>query len=140
MLLQTPPFELELSLADGPLERGWPAIERFLEAGGLAPRIQFVAGLVFEETVTNILRHTAAGQCSVVRVVLEPDQETLRMAILDDGPPFNPCAAQAEAPAGASELSDGGRGILLMRSMCRSMHYRRDHDWNRLEVLITAQP
>ncbi|MFG2881436.1 ATP-binding protein [Streptomyces sp. NPDC048297] len=64
-----------------------------------------VACLLATEVVGNALRH---GDCSV-RVLLRDDGCVLHCAVEDTGPRFRPAS-----PGPADELTEGGRGLLLV--------------------------
>ena len=137
-----PRLRLELRVDDAPLERGWAGIEHFLNAHACSERVHFVAGLVFEEAVSNLFERAAEPPDSCrIELELRADVAALVMTISDAGAPFDPCqAAPPPRPASLDTAPVGGRGVHLMRSMARSMRYARRGERNWLEVCIGDEP
>ncbi|MCB1908892.1 MAG: ATP-binding protein [Rhodocyclaceae bacterium] len=129
------PCAFELCADDAPLRRGWGHLEAFLDARRCGARIRFVAGLLLEEAVSNIfLRAEHPPPTCRVRLHLDAQGDTLEMCIEDEGAPFDPCAAAL--PGRSAGGAEGGRGILLMRSMADDMRYARRAGTNRLQFLV----
>ena len=98
----------------------------------------YSAELVFEEIVTNVVRHgfDAPGRHLVtVQVDLTGDRVMLEFS--DDGRPFDPTAASLQAlPESIEDAKIGGLGMRLVRSMATSIRYRRVDARNVLAVEI----
>jgi anti-sigma regulatory factor (Ser/Thr protein kinase) len=82
----------------------------------------FAASLAATELVANALEHTSAG--SDVELVLGWEPQGFRIEVCDQEPPdlgledlLHTVPAGAPAPAAAGEPAEGGRGLLLIRSL-----------------------
>src|SRR5262245_12705281 len=121
-------------------KQGASDFHALLDRHPLQPRTRYRCELVFEEVVSNIIRHgyTDNDEHRVsVTVAVDGDRVTLRFE--DDGVAFDPRQA-APAPAEAPPDSDlGGRGLALVRSVSERMDYERTpHHRNHLRVTIAA--
>jgi anti-sigma regulatory factor (Ser/Thr protein kinase) len=130
---------LVLANRAGQLAEGQLALRGFLERRGVEGRALYAAELVFEEAVTNILRHAfdnGAEQSIDVDVDVTPTAVTLSFA--DVGRPFDPCATpEPRRPDSLANARPGGLGVHLMRRVSESMSYRRVGGRNRLQVRIS---
>jgi anti-sigma regulatory factor (Ser/Thr protein kinase) len=131
-------FALVLANRAGQLAEGQQALRGFLERRGVEGRSLYASELVFEEAVTNILRHAFDHDAQhVIDVDVAVAPETVTLSFTDDGKPFDPCAAPApQRPESLASAAPGGLGVSLMRRMSETMTYRRIGDRNRLEVRI----
>ncbi|MEO6379693.1 MAG: ATP-binding protein, partial [Caulobacteraceae bacterium] len=81
--------------------------------------------VIFEELVTNIVRHgfrPGSGQSIHVRATASPG--LVELTFEDDGTPFNPLLAPPPAPYTTLETARiGGRGIPLVTSLSSSVRY-----------------
>jgi anti-sigma regulatory factor (Ser/Thr protein kinase) len=143
--------ELRL-LLDGRLaaiEDGRLAILRYLAPRALDPLVINRLEVVFEEIVSNIVRHgltSGSGETIAVRVALRPDAVVL--TVEDDGIAFNPLEAPLPAPFTSLETAPlGGLGIALMRKLAADVCYETPRiepgaafkPTNRLTVSIAAR-
>jgi anti-sigma regulatory factor (Ser/Thr protein kinase) len=125
-------------LADGFVE-----FRRLLDAHALGERARYNCELVFEEIVTNVIRHgyadADANECFIL-VVLRVTPDAIVISFEDHGVPFDPRqvpvdAADPRAPGQAL----GGRGLLLVRKAARQIEYVRTAEGrNQLTVTIAA--
>jgi anti-sigma regulatory factor (Ser/Thr protein kinase) len=119
--------KLRLTLANdrGAIEAARLAILPFLEPLALDPLVTNRIEVVFEEALSNILRHgftPGSDQAIVVSVASGPTAVVL--TIEDDGIPFNPLAAPEPPPLTSLETAPlGGLGIALMRKLAADMRY-----------------
>jgi len=102
-------------------------------------RLVVRAELLFEEVVTNLLRHgfDAPGEREVgIEAAAAPDGCTL--VFEDAGRPFDPTAAALpQAPARLADAPVGGLGLVLLRRTARRLAYvRLPEGRNRLTVEI----
>jgi two-component sensor histidine kinase len=91
--------------------RTWCAQATRLDEGRATPVV-----LVVNELVTNAIAHSASGgRCGRVKVVVEvlPGDFVL-VAVTDDGPAARQPATLPHVPGWSEDLSDGGRGLLLV--------------------------
>lgn len=94
---------------------------------GLGPRAANRLEVVFEELIANVVRHGfAAGLGGSILVVLGPRPGVIRLAIEDDGRPFDPFSAPEPPPFAALETAQvGGLGVRAVRRFSASTLY--DH-------------
>lgn len=122
--------------------KGAGEVRRTLEATGLSARMRYNVELVFEELVTNIIRHgtSHARESSEVHVTLELDEPASVLTIEDNGPAFDPCDQEApKVPRTLDEAKVGGLGLVLVRKAVSRMDYERTAEGhNRLTVTIGA--
>jgi anti-sigma regulatory factor (Ser/Thr protein kinase) len=97
--------------------------------------------LLIEEILVNICRYSypqgAPGTVIVTYSIPEPGE--LAVEVGDQGVEFDPL--QAIPPDLTLDLAErpiGGLGICLLKSLARSLTYRREQGWNRLTFAISA--
>jgi serine/threonine-protein kinase RsbW len=88
--------------------------------------------LVLAESLNNVAEHAYAGiNDGSVSVCISRDDQTVRIEIQDTGQAMpKKIADVSDAPP----MDEGGRGWLLIRSLCKSVHYRRDQGVNHLTL------
>ncbi len=124
------------------LAAGQDSVLEFLGRRGISARTQFSVGLVFEEVVTNIIRHAYGDDFSVVaddaiEVTLSVAEEGVELNFADRGPPFNPLeVGDPGLPRTLGEAKVGGLGIMLVRKTARHLAYQRCDERNCLRVSI----
>lgn len=112
-------------------------IEAFAEAAALAPGIATRLALVCEELVVNVALYGEGA--SFVSVAIERQEDALRLAILDDGPAFDPLAQAApDTSLGVEAREIGGLGIHFVRSLVRSLAYARQDGCNNITAVLDA--
>ncbi len=94
--------------------------------------------VIFEELVTNVIRHGAVDSLTV-DIVARPEE--IELAIEDAGPEFNPLESTTPSRFTTLEQAElGGLGIPLVRRLSRSVRYDRVEDEeparNRLTVTV----
>lgn len=120
----------------------------FLAPLALDPLVINRIEVVFEEAVSNIVRHgftPASDQSIAVCVASRP--KVIVLTIEDDGVAFNPLSASDPAPLTSLEAAPlGGLGIALMRKLAADVRYATPtpdptaafKPTNRLTVSISA--
>lgn len=128
-------------LADLALVSPW--VDEAVASLDLPPQLRFAIDLCLEESISNVVRHGLAGDCShsvVVRQVVHQSEGSreLRFIVEDDAPHFNPLAAPVKQnsaiPASIEEIAEGGRGISLLRKYAGSLCYEALPRGNRLTI------
>jgi anti-sigma regulatory factor (Ser/Thr protein kinase) len=114
---------LRLTLANdlGEIAAALPHLQAFGEAAGLGPKLQNRLEVVFEELVSNAIRH---GSAQTVQVCAEAEGEGLTLVIEDDGAPFNPL--DQPEPAALTHIATapvGGLGIALVAKLATRLDY-----------------
>jgi anti-sigma regulatory factor (Ser/Thr protein kinase) len=114
---------------------------RALDACGVQGRARYNAELVFEEVVSNVIRHGHAPEIELsLSLICEPAADAIVMTFEDAGPPFDPLAQPLPTlPKTLEEAPLGGLGLLLVRKASCRLHYERTPaQTNRLTVTISA--
>ncbi len=80
--------------------------------------------LIFGELVSNVARHTPG----MAEITLEVDDNVALLHVCDEGPPIVHAVARPE------DLAEGGRGLLLVKSMARDLTIDRTANGNHVMV------
>lgn len=89
--------------------------------------------LVSEELLANIIKHGYDNHADkAIDVELAVDGSSVHMTFTDSAMAFNPL--QRKPPDMLNDLSEGGMGILLVRSLTDEQQYKRDNNHNVLTV------
>jgi anti-sigma regulatory factor (Ser/Thr protein kinase) len=89
--------------------------------------------LVSEELLANIINHGYDGDTDeTIDIDLAVDESSVRMTFTDSARAFNPL--EQKHPEILNDLSDGGMGILLVKSLTDEQYYKRDNDHNVFTV------
>ncbi len=89
--------------------------------------------LVSEELLANIIKHGYDNRSNeAIDVELAVDGSSVRMTFTDSAMAFNPL--QRKPPDILNDLSEGGMGILLVKSLTDEQYYKRDNNHNVLTV------
>jgi anti-sigma regulatory factor (Ser/Thr protein kinase) len=110
-------------------------LEEFGELNGLSPKLMFELNLALEELIVNIISHGFADKEGPkhISVVLGMEDDTLTIAIEDNGVPFDPCRCEvADTGLPPDEREIGGLGVHLTRKVIDDMSYERRGDRNLL--------
>ena len=120
-------------------ERGATELRAVLDEHQIAGRPRFNVELVFEELVTNVVRHSYREDAARhIDVSVAMTDDAIELIIEDDGQPFNPLQRQDPTlPKSIETATLGGLGILLARKASRNLHYERTPEGkNRLTATI----
>jgi serine/threonine-protein kinase RsbW len=119
--------------------RAFADLRRTLDEHGLPQRARYTCELVFEEVVTNILKHgyRDAGEHDIIVSIDFPDSAIV-MRFEDDGVPFDPLRQPPATQSGSiADAQIGGRGLTLLRAAAGRLEYTRTADHrNRLTVTV----
>lgn len=89
--------------------------------------------LVSEELLANIIRHGYENRSEeAIDVELAVDGSSVHITFTDSAAPFNPL--EGKNPDRLNDLSEGGVGIMLVKSLTDEQHYKRDDNHNVLTV------
>ena len=113
-------------------------VKRHLETLGVNEQATHAVDLAVEELAGNVFRHGfQPGAGGTLRVEVLTTSSTVRVVLLDDARPFDPSRHPEPGPVGSiAEAPIGGRGIAMVRRVCRALRYRREAGWNRVEVEV----
>ncbi len=109
------------------IEDGRLALLEFLRPHALSDRVINRLEVVFEELVSNTVRHGfRPGSDQSIEVRAAVRHAHLELAFEDDGAPFDPLQADTPAPFQSLETAQlGGLGIPLSRRLSSSLRYER---------------
>ena len=113
-------------------------LDGFLAAAVPLQTLPYVARLVLEELVTNTIKYGYSDDdVHYIRVVLRIGPPAT-MVIEDDGQPFNPLldAPAPDLEAATEERPIGGLGLHMVKTMAKSLAYRREGGINRLDIVL----
>jgi len=89
--------------------------------------------LVSEELLANIINHGYDNRPDeAIDVELAVDGSSVRITFTDSTMAFNPL--ECKSPDVLNDLSQGGMGILLVKSLTDEQHYTRENNHNVLTV------
>ena len=97
--------------------------------------------LLIEEILINVCRYAYPdGRQGVVTLTYSvPAPDELSVEVADQGVEYNPLtAAPPDLTLDLESRPIGGLGIFLVKTLARSITYRRDCGWNRLTFGISA--
>jgi serine/threonine-protein kinase RsbW len=133
-------LELVLPNAIEAIQASLPALEAFIAGLGLTPAAANRIEVIFEELVSNAIRHGfTPGSDQSVRVRLAATADDVELTFEDDGAPFNPLDQAAPAPfdaIGTARL--GGLGLPLVRKMAAGLRYERPADAGRVNRVVVT--
>ncbi|MCX6969734.1 MAG: ATP-binding protein [Verrucomicrobia bacterium] len=111
-------------------------VERHLAGQGVPAEILYVARLVIEELVSNIIKYGYDDNGPhEIRINACIQDGTLSLEVSDDGHPFNPLdAPDPPLHLPAHERPIGGLGLHFIRSMTDSLDYKRHEGRNIVTV------
>ena len=122
-------------------EQAFADLRRTLDRHPLPHKARYRCELVFEEVVTNIIKHGYADdQPHEIEVSLDFTGEAIVMRFEDDGTPFDPLGhSPLNHARSILDARSGGRGLLLVRTAARGLDYERTREQrNRFTVTIGA--
>jgi len=114
-----------------------------LASCGVAGRTAGRAEIVFEEIVTNVMRHGGDGRATPqIDVQVARDADRLVLTFVDDGRAFDPLTRPDPGPPNTlANAPDGGLGIVLVRRTADAVGYERTRDGhNRMTVTLATDP
>ena len=117
------------------------AVEYFIFESNLDALTGHRLHVILEELFTNVVKYSPkeggwgeGAQGMVIALVRKEDR--VRIDFADDGAPFNPLTLpEPEFDEDLEERPVGGLGIHLVRRMTERASYKRDGDWNRLQLV-----
>jgi anti-sigma regulatory factor (Ser/Thr protein kinase) len=116
------------------IRRAAALVDEFKARHGLADEDANAVHIVLDEILSNTIRHGLAGATShAIAVTLEFSKGEITIEVEDDGVAYDPTQAAAPVLAGTlDERTEGGLGVLFVRSLTDSIEYRRVDGRNHL--------
>ena len=123
-------------------ERAAAELASLLERCSAQASARFRAELIFEEVVTNVIRHAYGDDDTrQIEILLTCDNDSIRFVFSDDGPAFDPLARpDPTLPTTLDDAPEGGLGIFLVKKMASQVDYERANGRNQLSVTLAALP
>ncbi len=117
----------------GECERLYKFLDDNLEGLPLTLEFKHDIRLVAEELLANIINHGYAKDSEeIIELELKVDSKSVKLTFVDAGDAFNPLSR--DAPDLLNDLSEGGMGILLVKSLTNEQHYTRKDNLNVFTV------
>jgi len=100
-------------------------LRRMLEGRGIGLKPRYNAELVFEEIVSNIIRHGCSDHVKcAIEIGLRFEDDAIVMSFQDNAPPFDPRTyVLPELPRTLESASNGGLGLLLVSKASQRIEY-----------------
>lgn len=107
------------------IEDGQRCMALRLDVEAFGPRAANRLEVVFEELIANAVRHGfSGGREGSILVVVGPRPGVVRLAVEDDGRPFDPLTAPEPPPFESLETARiGGLGLQVVKRFAASMDY-----------------
>ena len=110
------------------------------EAAGLESEEMGKLELVLEEILVNVARYAYDDGAGEVEVAYSTDGRALLIEVIDRGRGFNPLeAAPPDLSLGLAERPIGGLGVVLVKQIVGSLHYRRENGQNTVSFRFPAE-
>jgi anti-sigma regulatory factor (Ser/Thr protein kinase) len=132
------PSELSFTLHNqrSEIARMFALLEAFCESHQVSADDMFNVRLVLDEAVINVIVHGFEDTADHhIHVRMKLDSGILAIHIDDDGIAYNPLEAphpRFDLPI--EERRIGGLGVHIMKTLARSVEYRRQGDRNNLDI------
>lgn len=134
-------YDLSFSATLAGFQQAADDVRRRLDDSGLPARLRYNIELVFEEVVTNIIRHSAVSSNGPnIEASLEIDADRTVLTFEDSGTPFDPRQQpEPKRPESLDVAEVGGLGLVLVRKASESIDYERTPGQrNRLTVTVAG--
>lgn len=129
---------LDMALANDVQEvaRVIDSLEEFGAENGLPADKCLRFGLALDELITNVISYGLAGRSDgIITLVIEHRDGVLHAELADNGPAFDPLAAETTPPDGDIETREiGGLGLTLVKTFMDRLDYRRADGFNRVSM------
>jgi anti-sigma regulatory factor (Ser/Thr protein kinase) len=128
--------QIQLSTDECIVRRVTDWIGRFCERQRLSRAITDAVSLSLEEIVSNIAVHGYEGRPGKLSIEAHYDPRAFSVVIEDGGKPFDPTqTASTTFGDTLSSRSEGGLGLLLVKSLMDEIVYHRAGATNRLKLM-----
>ncbi len=112
-------------------------LDEKLESYGCPPTAQAKLDVIFDEIVSNIVKHSNASSFEIaVEFTLDP--RGVKLVFGDDGVAYDPLAhVDPDVTLALEDRPIGGLGLLMVKKMADSVSYERRRDRNCFTVFKT---
>jgi len=125
--------QLRLDSNSGECQRLYDFLVKTLAPLPLTEEFRHDLKLVAEELLANIINHAYRNTAeAVIDIELAVNDHSVRITFTDSGPVFNPL--DYGSPDTGNDLSEGGMGILLVKSLTDAQSYKRENGFNVFTV------
>ena len=128
---------IEAKVSDSSMEDIIAFVECELE--GLDVSIKQVnrSMVVLDEICSNIFNYS---QANVFRISIRKSEEDIIFTFMDDGKEFDPLAVEdVDVSASVEQRDEGGLGILISKSLSKSIYYERMDGKNIVTLTLGPQ-
>jgi serine/threonine-protein kinase RsbW len=133
MAVEHKPRQIRLSNQSGECIRLYEFLADSLEQLPVNKEFKHDLKLVSEELLANIINHGyEEGTEGSIDIELVADDHSVRITFTDAAKPFNPL--ERNEPDVLNDLSEGGMGLLLVKSLTDEQFYMHDHNRNVFTV------
>ncbi len=115
------------------------AVEAFAAAAALPEPVAFKLTLALDELVANAINHGLTGVAlPEIHVHIGVDADVVTVRLRDNGIMFDPFleAPDPELDTPLAERSIGGLGVHLVRTLMDRVDYRREGEYNCIELSV----
>ena len=127
--------QLQLRNQPGECEKLYTFLTECLVGLPVSEEFQHDLKLVSEEVFANIINHSLGDNVDTpIHIALTADQVGVRLTFEDAGEAFNPLTA-AGAGVDTDDLSEGGMGLMLIKSLTDKQDYARENGHNVFTVI-----
>lgn len=134
-----PPKHLQLHNRTSECNRLYAFLDNNLAHLQLSREFRHDLKLVSEELLANIINHAYDKDTEeTIDIDLTVDESGIHITFTDSGIEFNPL--EYKDPVVLNELSEGGMGILLVKSLTDKQSYKRDNRHNVFTVTKNYNP
>lgn len=124
---------IQLSNNSGECNRLYDFLDETLQQLPVTNEFRHDLKLVSEELLANIINHGyEKNTTGTIDIELAMDAQRVRITFKDSGKAFNPL--DSKDPDTLNNLSEGGMGLLLVRSLTDEQCYKRDNKLNVFTV------
>jgi serine/threonine-protein kinase RsbW len=131
---------LSIPATDDGIRAAQEALARLWAERRLSRAVTWPVEVSLDEVLANVIRHGLAGRGESARVELELQLDAgepprCELLVSDDGPEFDPLAAEApDTTLAVEDRPIGGLGIELVKRLMDEVRYERSGGRNRLRL------
>jgi serine/threonine-protein kinase RsbW len=134
IMLPEPRLTVRVAASEDGVRATAEALDWFEADHALDPDAGWPIHVALDEVLSNVVRHGSVGQQDpLVQVTFSLTGTVLEVAVVDDGPEWNPLARpEPDTGAPLEARRPGGLGVHLVRHLMDGVAYAREDGRNRL--------